>query len=341
MPTCSAIGRTLPSLEASAFSKGNVLKRSDSAHRIFLTGSTGFVGAALVQLLKASYSNCEIVSLGEIAGHARPLDIRDADAVEESIREVKPTAIVHLAAIASPSEARASPREAWGVNVMGTLNLAEAVLRHAPEARFIFVGSSESYGGSFIDAAAPLTEDAALRPRSVYAATKAAADLMIGQMAHDGLKAVRFRPFNHTGPGQSDTYVVSSFARQVAEVASGRRVPVINVGNLGAERDFLDVRDVVRAYAIAATGSELPEGREQVFNLASGRSQRIGTILEKLIALSGREIEVRADPAKLRPNDIPITAGDASAARNILGWEPAIPFDKTLADVYNFWRGKS
>lgn len=294
----------------------------------------------LVKHLETSYPDCEIVSPPEVAGDVRPLDIRQADAVAASIRAAKPTAVVHLAAIASPSEARAAPRDAWEVNAMGTLNLAEAVMRHAPDARFIFVGSSESYGGSFIEATEPLTENAPLRPRSVYAATKAAADLMIGQMTYDGLRAVRFRPFNHTGPGQSDTYVVPSFARKVAEIASGTHAAVVDVGNLDAERDFLDVRDVVRAYAIAATGRELPEGREQVFNLASGTSQRIGSILEKLIALSGQEIEVRADPAKLRPNDTPRTAGNASAARDLLGWEPAIPFDKTLADVYNYWRGK-
>ena len=145
----------------------------------------------------------------------------------------------------------------------------------APQARFVFVSSSEVYGSSFNEApSVPLFETAALKPMSVYGATKAAADIMIGQMAHEGLKCVRFRPFNHTGPGQTEAYVVPAFARQLAEIAAGLKPPVISVGNLHAWRDFLDVRDVVRAYA-DATIAETPEAYGKAFNLASGRPRQI------------------------------------------------------------------
>lgn len=309
-------------------------------HRILVTGASGFVGTALLQLLEREHAGCKVFELGHGEGRRNPIDLRDRETIDDAIREIQPTALVHLAAVAAPSDARNAPRHAWDVNVTGTMNLAESVMRHAPEARFVYVGSSEAYGASFQDAAGPLTENAPLRPVNVYGATKAAADLMIGQMSYDGLRAIRFRPFNHTGPGQSDTYVVSDFARQVAEIMSGKRDPVIHVGNLEAERDFLDVRDVVRAYATAAV-QDLETGPDCVYNIASGRPRRIRDILDALIAQSGMAIEVREDPAKLRPNEIPAAYGDASKARERLNWVPLVPFEQTLADVLGYWRRMS
>lgn len=314
------------------------MEPSRLTHRVLVTGGTGFVGSALVALLKAQEPDCVILAIGR--GQGEP-DIRDAGAISDLVRDFQPTAVVHLAAIAAPGEASASPRLAWDVNLTGTMNLAEAVRRHTPAARFVFSGSSECYGRSFNLIDGPISECAALRPQNVYAATKAAAELMLGQMSRDGLKAIRFRPFNHTGPGQTDTYVVPSFARQVAEVANGRRAPVIEVGNLDAQRDFMDVRDVVRAYAIAALGPELPQGSERVFNLASGKPLKIGAVLEKLVAMSGKKVEIRIDPDRLRPNDVPIACGDASAALAELGWKPEIAFERTLSETFEFWRSRS
>lgn len=305
-------------------------------HRILITGASGFVGSALLRLLEREHSSCEVFAFGHGEGQRNAIDLLDRDAVDTAVREVQPTSLIHLAAVAAPSDARHAPRHAWNVNFTGTMNLAESVMRHAPKARFVYIGSSEAYGASFASVAGPVTETVPLQPMTVYGATKAAADLMIGQMAYDGLRAVRFRPFNHTGPGQSDAYVVSAFARQIAEIVSGKSEPVIHVGNLEAERDFLDVRDVVRAYASAAL-LELDAGPDHVYNIASGQPRRIQHILDMLIAQSGMDIEVRADPAKFRPNDIPVMCGDAAKARDRLNWRPLVPFEQTIADVFGYW----
>ncbi len=164
-----------------------------------------------------------------------------------------------------------------------------------------------------------------------YATTKAAADLLLGEMAEAGLQAVRFRPFNHTGPGQSTAFAVPSFAAQIAAIERGEREPVMRVGNLDARRDFLDVRDVVEAYLLAATASSLPRG--VVLNLASGEPRRIGDVLDALLRLSSVAIRVERDPALMRPSDVPVTAGNAARARALLGWRPSIPWETTLRDV--------
>mgnify|MGYP003131814838 CR=1 FL=1 len=311
----------------------------DRQHRILVTGAGGFVGTLLVRHLAARDNDgASVAVFGAREGEA--VDICDREAVEWAVKVARPTAVVHLAAMAAPAEANRSPRRAWDVNLTGAMNVAEAVLRHAPEARFVNVGSSEAYGDAFLLNDAPLTEAAPLQPASVYGATKAASDLMIGQMAHDGLKSVRFRPFNHTAPGQAASYVVSAFAKQIAAIMSGTQAPVIAVGNLEAERDFLDARDVVRAYAIAALDPAVPVDPSSVYNLASGRAWRIGDILDNLVKLSGMEIEIRVDPERLRTNLVPRAVGNPEAASRALGWRAEIAFEDTLRDVLGYWRGQ-
>ena len=266
------------------------------------------------------------------------VDITDCQQVAALVRDCKPSAIIHLAAVAAPADARKAPRRAWDINVTGTMNIAYAAMETVPDARFVFVGSSEAYGASFIDAeGSPLREDVALKPMNAYGATKAAADILVGQLAYEGLKAIRFRPFNHTGPGQSDTYVVSAFARQLAEIDAGLKPPVISVGNLLARRDFLDVRDVVRAYADAALSNN-SDTFGRVFNLATGQPRQVEAVLNALIEISGLKIDVRVDPNRLRGGEVASASGDADAAFDAFGWRPEIAFESTLADVLDDWK---
>jgi GDP-4-dehydro-6-deoxy-D-mannose reductase len=309
--------------------------------RILVTGASGFVASHLLPALAAAFPAAELVGADTAAASGRgrvELDITDTARVEALVATLKPEACVHLAAIAAVPAARRDPDLAWRVNLLGTLALARAVLRHAPGCTFLFVSSADIYGRSF-RAGAALDESAVPAPLNTYAATKAAADLALGAMAAEGLRAIRVRPFNHTGPGQSDAFVVAAFARQVARVAAGLQPPVLEVGALDPWRDFLDVRDVCAAYV----GCLREAGRLEpgcVLNLASGTPRRVGDVLADLLRLAGIEARAETGTALLRPADIPRATGDAALARRLLGWEPRIPWQTTLADVLADWRAR-
>ena len=271
------------------------------------------------------------------AGRTVSLDITNAAAVGEMIAAQKPAAIIHLAAVAEPARAFRDRDGAWAVNVDGTRHIARAVMQHVPDARLVFAGSAEAYGLSFNGAEGGVTEDSALKPMSAYGATKAAADVLLSQMAFDGLDVIRFRAFNHTGPGQTPVYVVPAFAEQIARIEADRQPPVMKVGNLDVRRDFLDVRDVARAYALAASGRGDKGG---VYNLSSGMARSIQSILEELLSHSSADITVEIDPNRLRPSDVPHAAGNNSNVRRALEWQVEIPFEATLLDVLNYFREK-
>lgn len=271
-------------------------------------------------------------------GHVEALDVADADAVSAAIARTAPTHVVHLAGIAAPTAAGASPQAAWRVHVDGTLNLSNAILRSAPDCWLLYVGSGLVYGET-AKSGLPLSEEALLAPVDEYAATKAAADLALGAQVHRGLKCIRLRPFNHTGPGQTDAFVVPAFAKQIATIEAGLAPPIIRVGNLDAERDFLDVRDVVRAYALAAKHADnLKSGT--IFNVASGVPYRIKDILGNLLSLSRVRIDVEQDAARLRPSDLPRIVGDSRRIRETLSWAPECRLEDTMLDVLNYWRSR-
>jgi GDP-4-dehydro-6-deoxy-D-mannose reductase len=311
--------------------------------RILITGANGFVGPYLVRALRAAFpAALEIVATGRrlFAGdgvdESMALDVTDRNAASRVVAQVQPTHIIHLAAIAALSDALASPDSAWTVHVTGALNMAHATLSEAPACWFMHVGSGLVYGESALSGV-PLDEATLLAPIDPYAVTKAAADLAVGALTRDGLKCLRMRPFNHSGPGQSEAFVLPALARQIARIEAGRDEPILRVGNLESERDFLDVRDVASAYASGVAQSEaLTPGA--IYNVASGCGIRIRSILEKLIELSRVEIKLETDPSRLRPSDLPGIIGDASRARRDLQWESVYDFSTTIENVLNYWR---
>jgi GDP-4-dehydro-6-deoxy-D-mannose reductase len=303
--------------------------------RILLTGASGFVAGHLVPALRGAFPAAELSLCGE--GHIA-LDIADPAAVQSLVRSLRPDACVHLAAISAVPEARRDPGQAWRVNLHGTLALAEALLAHAPDCTLLYASSAEIYGRSFQSGQA-VDETVAAAPMNTYAATKAAADLALGAMASAGLRCVRLRPFNHTGPGQTAAFAVPAFARQIARVAAGVQPPVLQVGGLDSRRDFLDVRDVCAAYvACLARAGALPP--TAIFNIASGTPRRIGDILDDMLALAGVRATVEMAEGLARPSEIPVACGNAGLARAALGWAPEIAWEQTLRDVLGDWAAR-
>ena len=293
---------------------------------ILVTGAAGFVGPHLIAALRARLPDATL--------HTDPFDVTGVQATDEAVRTARPDRCIHLAGVTAIAEARHDPGAAWTVNLHGTLNLARAIRGHAPACRLIYISSADIYGASFRPGT-PLDETATLTPLNTYGATKAAADLALGAMASDGLDLVRLRPFNHTGPGQRPDFVVAAFAQQIVRVRAGLQPPCIRVGDLTPERDFLDVRDVVTAYVACTAAPALPAAC--ILNVASGIPRRIGDVLADLLRLSNTDVAIETDSVRLRPSDIPRAAGDARAARDLLGWSPAVPWEQTLTDILDDW----
>ncbi len=314
--------------------------------RVLITGVSGFVGLHLSEYLLANHPGLELYGLrrwrsGTAASAAPGPDVRivegdllDAPSLLRALQASRPEVIFHLAASSSVASSWDTPSEMLQVNVLGTLHLLEAVRQLDLDAPLVLACSAEAYGLVREDEL-PIREEQPFRPVSPYAVSKAAADLLGYQYFQAfRLRTVRLRLFNHCGPRQSHRFVVSSLARQIAEIEAGLRPPRIQTGSLEVRRDFVDVRDAVRAYWLAATRGEAG----QAYNVASGQAHSIREVLDRLLALSDAVVEVTFDPARLRPADIQNLTGDASRFGAATGWRPEIPFERTLVDTLEYWR---
>ncbi len=319
--------------------------------RVLITGITGFAGSHLVDYL-LGVRGVEIHGIQRWRSRTENVDhvvdkismyecdMRDAHSVTNVIKEVRPDRIFHLAAQSLVPASWKSPSETIGTNVLGQLNIFEAVRRVGINPRIQIAGSSEEYG-LVLEDELPVKETNPLRPLSPYAVSKVAQDVMGYQYFKSfGMEIVRTRAFNHTGPRRPPVFVCSDFARQLVQVELGLREPEIRVGNLDAKRDFTDVRDIVIGYWLALEKGE--SGR--VYNICSGSCYKISEILDMLIEITGVDVKVTRDQMRLRPSDVPVLQGDNSLFGSLTGWEPRIDFKKTLTDLVEFWRrslGKS
>ncbi len=261
-------------------------------------------------------------------------DLKDAASVRYIIREIEPDLIFHLAAQSYVPMSWRAPAQTLETNIIGEVNLFEAVKEMGISPLIHIAGSSEEYGLVYKDEV-PIKETNPLRPLSPYGVSKVAQDLLGYQYFRSyGLRIVRTRAFNHTGPRRGEVFATSNFAKQIAEIEKGKREPVMWVGNLDAVRDFSDVRDVVKGYLLALERGEPGE----VYNISTGEGHKIGEILDILLSLSKVDLEVKKDSSRMRPSDVELLIGDHSKFTETTGWKPEIPLRKTLEDLLNFWR---
>ncbi len=313
--------------------------------RVLITGITGFVGSHLAELL---LSNGEF----EVYGIERPrsknenilhirnklklfeADIRDAASMYRLIKEIEPHYIFHLAAQSFVPHSFTAPQETLVTNVIGTLNVLEAIRHNNVDSAMHLAGSSEEYGLVKEDET-PVKESNPTRPQSPYAVSKVAMTKLALQYHRSyGIKTVVTRAFNHTGPRRGEVFVTSNFAKQIAEIEKGKKEPIIHVGNLDAKRDFSDVRDIVKAYLLAAEKCDNGE----IYNICSGKAWAISEVLDMLIKMSNVKVDVKQDPSRLRPSDVPNLVGDYTKFKEKTGWKPEIPFEITLRDLLDYWR---
>ena len=306
--------------------------------KALVTGVTGFAGSFLSELLLEHGYDVYGTSLSSPKDtpslHVTRLDLLDEKATEEYVKNVSPDVIFHLAALTSPAESFSNPSQTITNNITAEVNVLEAVRLNNLSPRILIVSSAEVYG--LVDSSdLPIDEETLLKPASPYAVSKIAQDFLgLQYNLSYNMDIVRVRPFNHIGPRQAPSFVVASFAKQIAEIEKKLIEPVIKVGNLDARRDFTDVHDMVRAYLLLLEQEKAGE----VYNIGSGTSTKIADILDSLLALSTTKIEIKIDPARLRPSDTPDIYSDNTKIEEATGWKPQIPLAQTLEDTLNYWR---
>jgi GDP-4-dehydro-6-deoxy-D-mannose reductase len=313
--------------------------------RVLVTGVTGFAGSHLVDYM-LGLSGLEIHGLYRWRSPMENIrhvldkiqltecDLRDAFSVRDMIEEVQPDRIFHLAAQSFVQTSWSAPTESLTTNIIGQLNIFEAVRKIGISPLIQLACSSEEYG-LVHDGELPITEENPLRPLSPYAVSKVGQDLLGYQYFKSyQMPIIRTRGFNHEGPRRPPVFVISDFAMQVAEIERGERPPILRVGNLEAQRDFTDVRDMVRAYWLS-----LEKGRPgEVYNICSGRSYSVREVIDLLLSFSDVQIEVKQDPRRLRPSDVPVLRGDCTKFTRETDWQPEISFEQTVEDLLNYWR---
>ncbi|MCY4119517.1 MAG: GDP-mannose 4,6-dehydratase [Acidobacteria bacterium] len=317
------------------------------AERVLVTGAAGFVGSHLVSLLRDAQPAAEVVCWrrpvrtgGRRSGRPvrtgrgdtnwREVDLLERDAVDRAVAETQPQQVYHCAGVAAVAGSWNERIPTLQVNVIGTEHLLAAVQRSSPTARVLLPGSALVYRAHD----GPLDELAEIGPVSPYGLSKLAQEMLASRYAADGLAVLLTRSFTHIGPGQEVSYAASSFAHQIACIEAGRAEPTLQVGNLAARRDLLDVRDTVRAYrALMERGAP-----GTIYNVCSGTVHSIRDVLAELLAQARVPIEVRVDPARLRPSDYPVLRGDRTRITAAVGWEPRLALHETLRDLLEGWR---
>lgn len=313
--------------------------------KALITGIAGFAGSHLTEhLLSQGHEVSGIVLPGESVENLSHLheqitlfegDILRPESLQTAFENAQPDWVFHLAALSSTGASWNNPALAFEVNVIGGIRLLEVCIPFKGQLRIILVTSAEIYGGG--NANGVLTEESRYLPQNPYAVTKLALDLSAEQIARvNDLSLIRMRPMNHTGPRQGPGFAITDFAKQIAEIEAGQKEPVLRVGNLNSTRDFSDVRDIVRAYTLAAERG-LPG---EAYLICSGKCQLIQETLETLISFSESSIAIEQDPAKFRPVDMNTFTASSSKFAEATGWRPEIPFEQTLRDTLDYWRGK-
>lgn len=304
---------------------------------MLITGAGGFVGQHLSAHIGSVQPEARLIgttlfpseTVHAAVHEQQRVDLKDGDQVRRLLGECRPDTIYHLAAQAFVPRSFEAPWETLENNIRAQLNLIAACLDLGLRPRILVVSSAEIYG-AVEPGQLPMSEETPIRPTNPYSVSKVAQDMLALQyyLSHD-LPIMRARPFNHIGPGQNDRFVAPAFAKQIAAIEEGQSDAVIYVGNLEAKRDFTDVRDIVRAYHLIAQRGMPGEA----YNIASGRAHSIRHLLDTLLQLSDIEIEVRVDPARLRPVDVLEIRGDSSKLRRDTSWQPEFAFEETLRDV--------
>lgn len=310
--------------------------------KALITGISGFAGSFLAELLLSkgyevhgthtsdNLSNLELLKQNL---HLHKVNLLDKNETEKCIENAKPDFVFHLAALTSPAESFKEPEKIVTNNITAQINLLEAIRLSSISPRILIISSAEVYG-YVKEEDLPINEKNELRPASPYAVSKIAQDYL-GLQYHlsYGLDVIRARPFNHIGPRQSSSFVVASFAKQIAEIEKGKKDPKIKVGNLETKRDFTDVRDMVKAYLVLVEKGESGE----VYNIGSGKSHKISEILSDLLSLSQLPIDTEVDQTLFRPGDIPEIRSSNHKIEQ-LGWKPEVELSVTLKDTLDYWR---